>query len=254
MAEPPTAKSSEEPKEPSSDPKPAEEAKESAKSEEKPADEKDEAAAPAKEPVAEAVAPPSTKKPEKEEGERLLVKGNPPRWKRGGITAFGGGFLAFLLMAHNGQLRIGVPLGFLFMLVATWGVLDCAGSFDDAVEPAGKIDSQKLVRALVGVLGAALLMGAALMGGQSGTMHQWMWGALVTVTFELLVYAVFNLGVRIGPWAKDEAGLERPIWKRHGFWLVTVAALLYLPTLGSYGLWDPWETHYGEVARNPRPR
>ena len=24
---------------------------------------------------------------------------------------------------------------------------------------------------------------------------------------------------------------------------------LYLPGLGSYGLFDPWETHYGEVAR-----
>src|SRR4051794_10244910 len=25
--------------------------------------------------------------------------------------------------------------------------------------------------------------------------------------------------------------------------------LLYLPFAGSYGLWDPWETHYAEVAR-----
>ncbi len=25
--------------------------------------------------------------------------------------------------------------------------------------------------------------------------------------------------------------------------------LLYIPFAGSYGLWDPWETHYGEVAR-----
>ena len=27
------------------------------------------------------------------------------------------------------------------------------------------------------------------------------------------------------------------------------AALLFLPYLGAVGLWDPWETHYGEVAR-----
>jgi 4-amino-4-deoxy-L-arabinose transferase-like glycosyltransferase len=26
--------------------------------------------------------------------------------------------------------------------------------------------------------------------------------------------------------------------------------LMYLPGVGSYGLFDPWETHYGEVARN----
>ncbi len=31
--------------------------------------------------------------------------------------------------------------------------------------------------------------------------------------------------------------------------LVVVLLLVYLPGLGSYGLYDPWETHYGEVAR-----
>ncbi|MFH2009957.1 MAG: glycosyltransferase family 39 protein [bacterium] len=31
--------------------------------------------------------------------------------------------------------------------------------------------------------------------------------------------------------------------------LVLFAVLLYVPFAGSYGLWDPWETHYGEVAR-----
>jgi 4-amino-4-deoxy-L-arabinose transferase-like glycosyltransferase len=267
MAESPTEKSSEEPKEPPSDPKAASsEAKASRrlsdeKAEPKDAEEKAEAskskeaglvpvsaadqAAPS-EPVVE---PKKPEKAEKEEGERLLVPGNPLRWKRGGITAFVGGFFAFLLMANTGQLRLGVPLGFVCMLVATWGVLDLAGTFDDAVEPAGKIDAGLLVRALLGVVGAGLLFCAALIGGQSGTLHQWVWGGIVTLTFELLVYSVFNLGARIGPWAKDEAGLPRPIWKRHGFWLVTVAALLYLPTLGSYGLWDPWETHYGEVSR-----
>jgi 4-amino-4-deoxy-L-arabinose transferase-like glycosyltransferase len=37
--------------------------------------------------------------------------------------------------------------------------------------------------------------------------------------------------------------------QRHGFWLVALMSLLYLPMLGSYSLSDPWETHYGEVAR-----
>ena len=41
----------------------------------------------------------------------------------------------------------------------------------------------------------------------------------------------------------------RPLLKRHGFWLVVLAGVLYLPTLGLSSLWDPWETHYGEVAR-----
>jgi 4-amino-4-deoxy-L-arabinose transferase-like glycosyltransferase len=37
-------------------------------------------------------------------------------------------------------------------------------------------------------------------------------------------------------------------------WLVRFGVLLaacglYLPNIGSFGLWDPWETHYGEVTR-----
>src|SRR5690349_14077818 len=25
--------------------------------------------------------------------------------------------------------------------------------------------------------------------------------------------------------------------------------MVYIPLAGNYGMWDPWETHYGEVAR-----
>lgn len=32
--------------------------------------------------------------------------------------------------------------------------------------------------------------------------------------------------------------------------LALVLVIAYLPGLGGYGLYDPWETHYGEVARN----
>lgn len=31
--------------------------------------------------------------------------------------------------------------------------------------------------------------------------------------------------------------------------VLAAGALLFLPRLGTLGLWDPWETHYGEVAR-----
>ena len=40
------------------------------------------------------------------------------------------------------------------------------------------------------------------------------------------------------------AALRRP-----GLLVFVVLAALYLPLLGVPGLWDPWETHYGEVAR-----
>jgi len=45
-------------------------------------------------------------------------------------------------------------------------------------------------------------------------------------------------------------------WQRpRGEWAVRLGvalllAALFLPNLGSFGLWDPWETHYGEVTRN----
>lgn len=34
--------------------------------------------------------------------------------------------------------------------------------------------------------------------------------------------------------------------------IVLACLALYLPCTGSYGLWDPWETHYAEVAREIR--
>jgi 4-amino-4-deoxy-L-arabinose transferase-like glycosyltransferase len=36
--------------------------------------------------------------------------------------------------------------------------------------------------------------------------------------------------------------------------VILIGLLLYLPFAGSYGLWDPWETHYGEVARQMTER
>ena len=42
---------------------------------------------------------------------------------------------------------------------------------------------------------------------------------------------------------------RRPLLRRHGFWLVVLLAILELPMLGAFGLIDPWESHYAEVAR-----
>ena len=49
---------------------------------------------------------------------------------------------------------------------------------------------------------------------------------------------------------------ERVPWERPRHeWAVRLAVLLllgllFLPNVGAFGLWDPWETHYGEVSRN----
>jgi 4-amino-4-deoxy-L-arabinose transferase-like glycosyltransferase len=36
--------------------------------------------------------------------------------------------------------------------------------------------------------------------------------------------------------------------------LMGLCVLLYVPLAGHYGLWDPWETHYGEIARQMAQR
>ncbi len=36
--------------------------------------------------------------------------------------------------------------------------------------------------------------------------------------------------------------------------LLLLGVILYIPLAGNYGGWDPWETHYGEVARQMRER
>ena len=94
-----------------------------------------------------------------------------------------------------------------------------------------------------------VLFGGALVLAQSGVLNQWVAGALVTASFVVWVAAVFDFGVTLGPWAKDETGHARRLLARHGFWVLAIGACLFLPTLGIDSLWDPWETHYGEVAR-----
>jgi len=43
--------------------------------------------------------------------------------------------------------------------------------------------------------------------------------------------------------------LSFPVERRQ-FWLtIAFACLMFLPMLGAVGLWDPWETHFGEVGR-----
>ena len=42
--------------------------------------------------------------------------------------------------------------------------------------------------------------------------------------------------------------------RRAGLLVILIGLLLYVPLAGSYGLYDPWETHYSEVARQMTER
>ncbi|HEX8791710.1 MAG TPA: glycosyltransferase family 39 protein [Polyangiaceae bacterium] len=188
---------------------------------------------------------------EKPKDVRLLRRGNPLRWTRGGITAAIAGFLALLLMAKQGQWRWGVPMGAVLVGIAAWGVMDLLGTFDDPDDRLERSTSfGDLAPSLGGVVAALIVFLFTLGGAQAGlVLPQAAWGIVVTLAFVGLVVAVFAFGKKLGPWALDENGEDRALWNRHGFWLVVIAAALLLPAMGTYALWDPWETHYGEVSR-----
>jgi 4-amino-4-deoxy-L-arabinose transferase-like glycosyltransferase len=182
--------------------------------------------------------------------EELLARGNPLNLKRGIMTILAGGVPVFLLMAKNGQNGWAIPLGFVFILVCTFGVMDLLGTFDDAAENAAGSTTLHELMPSIGAAGALTLgFGASLAMAQSGALSPWIASLVVPVIFLVLVGAVFKVGQKLGPWRVDEFGQDRPLWSRHGFWVLAVGAFLYMPALGVFSLWDPWETHYGEVAR-----
>ena len=184
-------------------------------------------------------------------GAPLLRRGNPLRTVRGGVAALAGSFIAYLFMAHPGQLRLGVPLGALFVAVAAWGIVDFLGTFDDAddrVVASHRFD--EVAPHLAGFIASVLLFLCALGFAHAGRgLPQWAWGLVVTATFVLGVVALYRLGRSMGAWPGEDGAPAPPIYQRYGFWVVVIGAVLYFPFMGSYALWDPWETHYGEVSR-----
>jgi 4-amino-4-deoxy-L-arabinose transferase-like glycosyltransferase len=125
------------------------------------------------------------------------------------------------------------------------------GSFDDADARVDRSMTLGDLSSELGALGASFLFFCLSLGGaQAGwLLPQLAWGIIVTLTFVATTASLFQVGKKLGAWATDEAGVDRPLWARHGFWVVLLGAGLLFPCMGSYALWDPWETHYGEVSR-----
>jgi 4-amino-4-deoxy-L-arabinose transferase-like glycosyltransferase len=174
--------------------------------------------------------------------------GNRPRLLRGGLTTLIFGLVAFLLMAIDAQFRWGVPLGIVSLCGASFGVLDLLGTFDDP-DVAGHTTMRALAKPLLAFAGALTFTLLFIGLAAAGRLPIAVAGVVIPVSFVGMIIALFQTGVALGPWAVDELGEYRPIHRRHGFWVVLAGTLLYLPMQGSYSLSDPWETHYGEVAR-----
>lgn len=181
------------------------------------------------------------------EPEPLLPPGNPMRLVRGGSALAGGLLAAFVLMALRPQYRLGVPLGFLAILVATFGILDLCGTFDDPDERVSKrVPLRELAEPLAIFGSGALGFVGAITLAVAGRIGPLLAGIIIPTCFLASVVGLVRGVERLGVFGGSE---PLPLVKRHGFWLVTLVTLLYLPLLGSHSLSDPWETHYGEVAR-----
>ncbi|MCC6648166.1 MAG: glycosyltransferase family 39 protein, partial [Polyangiaceae bacterium] len=179
----------------------------------------------------------------------LLPKGNPPRLLRGGAMLAVGAAGALVAMSASPRLAHGLALGLVGCVLASVGIVDLLGGFDDRGRPSTRVD--------LGALGATPALWVLAAGttwislrlSVAGRLPVIGGGALVTASFVALVAATFEVGARLGPLSHDEAGERRPLVRRHGFWLCVAASVIALPTLGAHSLTDPWETHYGEVAR-----
>jgi 4-amino-4-deoxy-L-arabinose transferase-like glycosyltransferase len=174
--------------------------------------------------------------------EPLVPPGNPLRPRALGY-ALAGVALLVVLMASDAHWVLSVPLGIVAAAVSVWGWLDFAGCFDDVVEPRAGRFSLRQLRPRLLELGLALVLGlVALRLAVAGVLPGHVWSAPLLVTMCSLA-CVASLGRLLSVLG---AGSRT---SRTGSWLMLLGVGLYVPFLGSYSLLDPWETHYGEVAR-----
>jgi len=179
----------------------------------------------------------------------ILPRGNPLRVRSIAII-LGGALPAFLLMAKNTQFWWGVPAGLIFVAIAAWGIMDLLGTFDDPEEQVAARNDLGTVGPALGIAVVSFLGFCGFIALAQASVGPWWLGSVtVTASFIGLVAAIFNFGKVLGPWKVDELGVDRPLLQRHGFWVLAIGALLFFPAMGLQSLWDPWETHYGEVAR-----
>ena len=143
-----------------------------------------------------------------------------------------GSLATLLMMANQEQLPHGPLYGMVTMLVAAFGVVWTLGLFHR--ESADAVPIQKTVLSRVGSEPAFL---------------EPRYAATLSVT--ILLAGGILLGYPALPWVISAAllALVPSAISRPGLLVFVIVSFLYLPFLGAYGLWDPWETHYGEVSR-----
>jgi hypothetical protein len=133
-----------------------------------------------------------------------------------------------LWMANRQPFAFGPLWGALITLAAStawvaWLVPTAAGAATPWQETAlGKLPDERLSPIASAGLALAVMIAGATIGGYERLP--------ITILVALLCFV--------------PAALRRP-----GLMVMIAICAIYLPLLGTTSLWDPWETHYGEVAR-----
>lgn len=180
-----------------------------------------------------------------------------PRWA-GVPVCLLAGVVAFSAMLADPP--PGSAAAFATCLAVVLGVVTCSvgmllslGTF--AVEASDDVTTVATSRALrpgllqVGIaLGAmTLLVHFAAVG--SIPSQPWVMAIGLPLTFALAVHGAGRVLTALEPAPDLGARQPRAVFRACGTWLLILTGLLYLPMLGNFGLIDPWESEYAEVAR-----
>lgn len=174
--------------------------------------------------------------------EPLLPEGNPVRLRSVPLLLLAT-VGTVLVMASSVSARAGVALGGLGTLIIVLTTLDLMGSFDDE-RVRSVVPWRQAAPSAAGLVAAIVALFAGLGASVAGWWPVGASAAIVTAAF----LAALGCGDRLRRRVVGEpcADGDEPRW---GMGLLVLGTLLYLPTLGAHALSDPWETHYGEVAR-----
>jgi 4-amino-4-deoxy-L-arabinose transferase-like glycosyltransferase len=131
---------------------------------------------------------------------------------------------------------LGVPLASIGLVGIVAPRRELTQGRDVVVQGSGLLPSAALLSA--GLLGLRTLLHAAI----AGTVPA---GLLCMAVPACVLLAIAGLGSLVERCRGESHSM--PLWRRG--WLVALAVVAYVPTLGSFGLIDPWESQYSEVAR-----
>ena len=147
------------------------------------------------------------------------------RWIAAGVALIGI-VLTLLMMAHSERLPRGVLFGAGSLGLGLAGLFYVLGIISPLTASVEALDNETKAwwerPAIALLVSAAIAVVGALIGG-----------------YPVLPYVIIIALLALLP-----AG-----WSNPGLLALTILGFVYLPSLGTFGLWDPWETHYGEVAR-----